>query len=64
MTYDYTMTFENFTDAVACYDLVKIPVAGQNYFKGYRFDDNGVKVPLFARQHVLTPNVFTFSERA
>jgi hypothetical protein len=63
MTYDYPMTFENFTDAVACYDLVKLPVAGQNYYKGYRYDDNGQKVAIFARQHLSSLNVFTFSER-
>jgi hypothetical protein len=60
---DYTMNFENLTDAVACYELVKLPVAGQSYFAGFRYADNGQKVRIFARQHLAAPNTFTFSER-
>jgi hypothetical protein len=62
--FDYTMTFETPCEAVALYDLKRLPVAGQRYYVGSRYADDGRKIRVFARQHVANGARFTFSERA
>ncbi len=62
-SHDYTMTFENASQAIELYSLVRLPVAGQAYYGGYRYADDGRKIRVFARQHLGARNCFTFSER-
>ena len=60
---DYTMTFETMSEAIACYDLKRLPVQGQSYYAGTRFADDGRKIRVFARKHYGNVARFTFSER-
>ncbi len=61
-TYDYTVEFETLSEAISGYDLKRLPVKGQEYYAGYRYDDDGRKVKLFARKHFGNRARFTFSE--
>jgi hypothetical protein len=59
---DYTMEFETLSEAIDAYDLKRLPVQNQEYFSGFRYDDDGRKVKLFARKHFGNRAKFTFSE--
>lgn len=61
-TYDYTIEFETLSEAISGYDLKRLPVKGQEYYAGHRYDDDGRKVKLFARKHFGNRALFTFSE--
>jgi len=63
-TENYTISFETLSDAIAAYDLKRLPVQGQAYYAGFRYADDGSKVKLFARKHFGNSCIFTFSERA
>jgi hypothetical protein len=61
---DYTLEFATVSEAVEGYGLKRLPVNGQDYYAGYRYDDDGRKVKLFARKHYGNRAKFTFSEVA
>ena len=60
----FTITFDKVSDAIALYDLRKLPTACNSRWVGMTFSDCGKKIKIFATQHFCDRSTFTFSEVA
>jgi hypothetical protein len=60
----FTITFDKVSDAIALYDLRKLPTPCRLRWVGVAFSDSGKMIKIFATQHFGDPSTFTFSEVA